>query len=133
MAENKEKAYDTAGYNGSVGRPMDSGLSDTTEKLNKELKNCNIYTEYINVRETMYANPEAALLYDSFMKKHLDYKVREINNEPMPIQDRRVMSSAYSELFLNHEIRAFLEAKKKLTELLNNVTDAVFDGIDAEL
>ena len=99
-------------------------LDNIAMKLNKEIKESNIYKDYINKKNALYEDENNLNRYKAFIDKHNNYKL----DEGLPnFNTEEVLASEYGQLLLSNNIREYIKAKTLLIDKLMEMEKIVLD------
>lgn len=111
---------------------MESIIRDI-ENLSAKIKNCDVYKDYLDIKQVIAGNASLKEELDSFKKVQAEYEIKKIQNVNIDFSEEQYISKLYSDLMLNEDAKKFLLAEQSLLGLIKNVNDIIINSFEGDI
>lgn len=102
---------------------------DTAHELASQLKKSKEYTEYKEMKQKVYSNPEMKQKVEEFEKIRYETQVNAIQGEQQDEAKVKKLQELYTILLENKDIKVFFDAEVRFNVLLADVNKIIGDAV----
>jgi len=95
------------------------------DELTEAFVNCDVYREYISIKQRLDDNPELKGMLERFYKESLDFELKRLGGGEPDFEEERRISGQYADIWLSEDGRRFMEIKNALYRTLRTIYETI--------
>ncbi|MFW5998529.1 MAG: YlbF family regulator [Halanaerobiaceae bacterium] len=105
-------------------------LYGTANRLAREIKNSDEYTEYQEIREKIMANESTKEMLQDYMQKQMRLQQKQMSGQELSEEEKNELENLKSLVDLNNDIQKYLQAEYRMSVMLNDLQEILFGDLE---
>ena len=103
---------------------------DTANRLAREIKDSEEYTEYQEVREKILEDEDSKQMLKDYMQKQMQIQRKKMSDQELSEEEKQEFERLKNLVDLNSDVKEYLEAEYRMSVMLNDLQKILFEDLD---